>query len=227
MVNVLPLPGSLSTEIEPPCPSTMRFTSARPMPTPPSAGSAGVRTAHELLEDARALTWRDADAAVTDADLDRCARTTSEDPYRGVGLRVLHGVVEQVGEGPGQGLGVGSDERQVRLDLTNDGPRPGLRLSQELADDVLDQLVEPDRLQAPRIGPSLDAAKGQQALDHAVQPLGFVRQEPVVVGAAFLARHAAGCEQIGQVTHGRERRAELVRHRGDKVRLLARERELA
>jgi hypothetical protein len=60
-----------------------------------------------------------------------------------------------------------------------------------------------------------------------VQPLGFVRQEPVVVGAAFLARHAARRKQIGQVTHGRERRAELVRHRGDEVGLLPRERQLA
>ena len=66
-MNLLPLPGpSLWASMLPPCISTSRFTSVRPMPSPPCDRADDALDLREHLEDAAAACRRDADAGVPD-----------------------------------------------------------------------------------------------------------------------------------------------------------------
>ena len=63
------------------------------------------------------------------------------------------------------------------------------RLAAEFLDDAPEPIAgDVGRLELPRVGAGLDAAEAEQALDHPVQPLGFVRQQLVVLRFALLAR---------------------------------------
>ena len=52
--NRVPSPGALSTRMVPPYPSTMRFTTARPSPTPPAVSS---RTAFSCAKASNMCFW--------------------------------------------------------------------------------------------------------------------------------------------------------------------------
>ena len=66
--NVLPLPGSLSTQMRPPWYSTISLQMGRPRPVPFGLVGEGVAHLLELLEDLGLIGGRNADAGVSDAD---------------------------------------------------------------------------------------------------------------------------------------------------------------
>ncbi len=73
-VNTLPRPGpSLRASMVPPCSSTRRRASVRPMPRPPCAAVAMPWELREHVEDARQHVRRDADAGVLHAQDDAAA----------------------------------------------------------------------------------------------------------------------------------------------------------
>ena len=106
MVNVLPFPGSLSTSTVPPCPSTMRRTSARPRPVPlvslARAESPRTNFSKMAFRSRGAMPRppsRTLMAAAVAASLDR-------DADRPALARVLHRVLEEVPDGEREGLAV-------------------------------------------------------------------------------------------------------------------------
>ena len=94
-VNVLPLPGSLSTWILPRCCLTSSLTSDSPMPTAFLAAALDALNTVETLEQVHLRLSRDADAGITDFEFDvlGCAR----EPHANRAVqRVLEGVRDQI-----------------------------------------------------------------------------------------------------------------------------------
>ena len=63
-----PRPVAVAASTVPPCISTRRFTSVRPMPSPPARALERAVDLREHVEDARQLVGGDADAVVVHAD---------------------------------------------------------------------------------------------------------------------------------------------------------------
>ena len=98
MRNVLPAPGTLVMSTRPPCAWTSSRTIGRPRPNPGRCSA--LERAIEAVEDAVAIGRRDADAAIGDLDDGRVAVAPHADRDLLDRVRVLDGVVEQVGQQP-------------------------------------------------------------------------------------------------------------------------------
>ena len=93
--NVEPLPRVDSTQMRPPCSSTMRLAMASPSPVPPFAAGRGAVDLLELLEDPLLLILRDARPGVGDrGDEHAVGRSHPHRDLAGVGE--LDGVAHQI-----------------------------------------------------------------------------------------------------------------------------------
>ena len=104
---MLPLPGSLSTAILPPCSSTIFETIARPRPTP---SGLVVKNGLKMLS---TILGIDAGAAVDHGDLGHAVRRARLHGDRAAGRRGLRRVQQQVVEDPLHQLGVEREARRI------------------------------------------------------------------------------------------------------------------
>ena len=119
----LPWPGpALVASTLPPCISTSRLTSVRPMPSPPARAPTSGRPGRTSRTPRAASVARDADAVVGDAQDGVAAVAQRRDVDPAAGRRVLGSVVEQVGD----------DLRQPRHVAVEDDPENRSRLDDEL-----------------------------------------------------------------------------------------------
>ena len=162
---------ALFASIVPPCISTSRFTSVKPMPSPPCARLQRPVDLREHVEDARELVGRDADAGVLHRHHDLAplplARSAMIFPPR---VRVLAGVVEQVAEHLGEAgrVGVsarcGSAGKLTRSSWPSDSASGPARFHR-----LLDHRVELDAAR-PQLEPIVrDAVQVQQIVDQAAR----------------------------------------------------------
>ena len=140
---------------------------------------------------------------------------------------ILPGVLEQVPQGARQGLAIGAYRRQPFFDLAGHLSPLRQRLMAKLVDNAPDHPVDFGRFELPAVGFGLHAPETEQALDHAVETLGFVRKQLVVMRLPLFARHSPRLEQFREMTHRGQRRPEFVRHGCNEVGLLPCECELS
>ena len=135
----------------------------------PGAAAAAVRRAPlERLEDALPIVFRDPRPLVDHPDRDLVSLPPGLDQHRPA-LAVADRVLDQVGEGPLELVGVGIDHRQVGIDREAHRIRSRQPLSRRVQ-----HLSEVDRLPV-RLGlPRLDPRHVEQVLDQPGEPLALV-----------------------------------------------------
>ena len=149
--NVVPWPGSDSTQTRPPLTSTKPRTMARPRPEPRWPGLVGAG-AVERLEDPLHLRRRDRRAAIDDADEHAAAHVARPDRH-GVAARVAARVLEQVRERALELRGVGAHQRQVVVEREVEGARRQVEVVDGGADHLLQRAPRAVRLGGLRLEP--------------------------------------------------------------------------
>ena len=94
---MLPMPGSLRSQMSPPCSSRNRFVSASPSPVP-SRAPLGRADLLEVVEDPGLVLGRDPDAGVVHLHDGAVGRRSGHHVDHAPGRRELHCVREQVDE---------------------------------------------------------------------------------------------------------------------------------
>jgi len=103
-VNVVPVPGTLSTATSPPERRVSSRTRCGPNPAPPCPGRGTVQL-REAIEDPREVAGRDPGSLVADADHEGVVGDLGGHVDGGAGRRVLQRVVDQVPDDLVQGHG--------------------------------------------------------------------------------------------------------------------------
>ena len=187
---------------------------------------AGRGAAQELAEDAPVLRLRDARPGVGDRHADEAIRHRHRDLDGRRRRRVLDRVVEEVADGARQRLAVAGDQALVgRQFEVDDAPIVSHAIARRF-DDLAHELRHRDGFHAIHVAARFHAREVEEVLHHLAQPAVLAGERPVVDGTPLVG-NAAFFERLGQVRHGGQRRAELVRDGGDEVRLQPRNRHLA
>src|SRR5262249_48639248 len=160
---------------------------------------------------------RDADAVVANGDGDRSVVATESD-FDGAGIgRVLHGVVEQVPKGAGEGLGISIYFGGDASTIEGNGVAFSLRSGAELIDCAAYEADAVTSLEAVGAGACLHAAEIEQRFDQPGQAVGGTGLGLIADDAPFGAEGGVVAQHIGELAQGGERRAELVGDGGDEV----------
>ena len=207
--KVLPAPAALSSQIRPPCSSTIRFDSVRPSPAlRPRLAAATL----ERLEDPLLLGLRDADpgVAVTSASSPAISAVTSTDPPSGKADRVREQVehdlleLELVGHttatsGASSAIAIRWRAARSRTIASPCSSRSGSE-------------------RAASIRPRLHLREVEDLVDQLEQvPPGVADVADVLLLAVVeLAEHPLE-QHVGEADHGVQRRAQLVRHAGQEL----------
>lgn len=160
-----------------------------------------------------------------------CTRETSRaldvHPYRLALRRILHRVVEQIPHGVCERFGIARHHGAINaIDAQINVMAMGRAVVFELVHHRADQRAGVERLHAIRGGPRLHPAEVEQALDQPLPPIGL-SLERAIVTVALVVAHSTVDEHFGELAKRRERRAELVRDRGNEIGLEARHRQVA
>ena len=201
--------------------------SSRPGGTPgPRSATTSSTAPFPALEDLLLEAGRDARAAVGDDELDGVAVGRALRASRSGGAhghlrrragRVFGGVVEEVGEDPAEGVGIG-ERGEAALAVTSDERRVtsgGVALGAHF----LEQRGEVDALQIEAAAAALEAAEVEEVGDEAVEAVGFGEDGAHRLVAAGTVGEAALGEQLGAEADAGEWGLELVRDVVDEVRL--------
>jgi len=188
----------------------------------------GVVGAAELLEEARQGLGRDADAGVLHGEDELVMLLVERESSRDRALsRVLHGVVDDVGDHLLQLIPVGGDAivgaAAVRRLVGREGElEAGLvDVRLELGDGVLDEHPEVDGLEGVLHGAELDPAHVQVVVDDGGEGLGgLIDAVDALPGFVRQLAHVAFEEERRVALHGGQGRAQLVRGERDEFGLL-------
>ena len=116
---------------------------------------------------------------------------------------------------------------QCRFAAVQLDPTPGAgELRAKLFDRRFDEDTRVHRLEPVWMGGRLESSELQEVLDQPLQATALARKRLIVLLATGLERHAAGRQQLRQLTHRRERRPELVGHGRHEVGLQPGQRDL-
>ena len=226
-VNVLPRPTSLDSLTSPRCASTISFDHRQA-----DAGALDARllrplTANELVENARLLLGRNADALVAHATAPPRSVVRRFNPDgRRIG-RILDGVLEQVPNHPAQRLAIGIDDERRRIEASS-MPWPLLLDSRRYSS-------MPSRTSAEKSTGSrwysttarVHASEVEQVLHQPMQSRRLFLQHVEVLPPPSFVLDAPVCQQFGELAERGQRSPEFMRHGGDEVGLQARGGRLA
>ena len=173
----------------------------------------------ELQEDARLLLGRDADAGVAHLEHDLVAHGARLDhDADATGLGELDRIAGEVEQHLAQACGIAGDALRQRLvDVGGDFEALGLRAGPEQLDHLLDQSERRERTRLEVELAGLDLGEVEDFLDQREQCVarGLCRLD---VGGLLRGQRRVE-QQIGHAEDAVERRADLVRHRGEEPRL--------
>ena len=220
--KVAPIPGSLCTHRRPPRYSTICRLMGRPKSRTLRLFGHRVAGLAEFLEDDFLVFDADAGPVVGDAHPDHIGgRADLDDDAAFVDLDELGGVGEQVDQHLHQPVAIGVNRRHApwKARLESDVLR-----AEDLhgrVDRILDHRLEIERGNPPLGTAGLELGEVQHLVDEAGQSLAFLdndREELLPLGRVELQ---VVVQDLGKRPDRRERRAQLVRDRGDEVVLQA------
>ena len=214
--NVVPLPGSLSTQMRPTVGFDQSFADGE---TDAGAGcSRGRIGAVELVEQAQLMFWRDARTIVVHRDLDRSRDLVRRNDDWGSVGGVLDRILDQIDQHLRDLDVIEAQQRQIGFDGDGQRVTPGARrqarphVDDELVD-VVPVLLRPQR--AP-----LDPGEIEQIAHHEREPIGlFVDRFQEVLTRLRIPLDRVVEERGGGGLDGGQWRAQIVRDGGEKGRL--------
>ena len=214
---------SLSIHSRPPCSSTIRRDSVSPRPVPSVLAARRAAAALEGLEDPLALLLGDADPRVAHADvhLARC-HAPRVDRDRPAVRRELDRVAEQVEHHLLELQLVARHRADLGRHVQLQRDALALGALAHHRDAVLEQLARAST--APELElhpPGLDLRQVEDLVDELEQMAPRVADvaDVLLLALVELAEHAVQ-QHVGEADHRVERRAQLVRHAGEELRLV-------
>src|ERR1051325_6809535 len=182
----------------------------------------------EFLENLLLLLSRNAYALICDGQTYLLALLLKADDDLPCGAGILDGVVEQVHERLRDGIGVddGGRERLARR-FKEDREAVLLQLNFERPERLADNFGDIRALELVGLAARFDLGKIQNIIDELRQPTALGLDIFAVLANLLLFLDAPQPQELSEDAHGRERGSELVRDVGDKIRLHARDLQLA
>ena len=166
------------------------------------------------LEDALQILWRNAAARIGDAEGGDLRAVGNVQPDLAL-VRELDGIGQEIDEDLAQALFVGAHQRgQVRRAGELEAEPGGLRLQPHHGDNLVQKLVDVDRIRADLQAPGFDAGNVEQAVDEAGEMLGAAADD-LNAGLAFARDGLVPLQHLRIAENRVERGAQFVAEADD------------